>query len=76
MTLKRGRVEAGLCGSQPSGYDHISSGEDFNGCMHTVDVTYSAFRMIDDGRSGIRFRAFGLKYFLSGGILSIGIALP
>lgn len=75
MTLKRGRVEAGLCGSHPSGYDHISSRENFNGCMHTVNVTYSAFRMIDDGRSR-HIRAVGLKYILSGGILSVGIALP
>ena len=43
--------------------------------MHTVDVTYSAFRTIDDGRSG-RIRAGRLKYILSRGILSIGGCPP
>ena len=31
-----GRVEARLCGSHPSGYDHISSRADSFGCMHAV----------------------------------------
>ena len=79
MTLKRGRVEARLCGSQPSGYDHISSRAEFQWLYACDDVTYSAFRMRDDGRSGTYLRADftgELKYILSRDILSIGIALP